>query len=173
MPDAKPKIQSCKILVAEDDKFLSRAYEFKLAKTGCQIILAADGEETMAKVKAEMPDLVLLDLIMPKKNGFDVLEEMKASPKLKNIPVIIMSNLGQEADIKKGLAAGAIDYVVKANTSLEDVVNRIEKALKRDFKIQAPSVPAKKSPPAATACPGCQKTIPHDAKFCPECGKKV
>ncbi|MFH0820876.1 MAG: response regulator [Candidatus Peregrinibacteria bacterium] len=86
MPESKPIPTSCKILVAEDDKFLSRAYEFKLSKIGCQIILAGDGEDAIKKIKTENPDLVLLDLIMPKKNGFEVLNEMQATPSLKKNP---------------------------------------------------------------------------------------
>lgn len=166
--------KTCKILVAEDDKFLSRAYEFKLSKMGCQILLAGDGEEAIHKIKAEKPDLVLLDIIMPKKTGFDVLEEMKAASETKNIPVIIMSNLGQEADVKKGLAAGATDYVIKANTSLEEVVNRIEKALKGQLKagFLAPSKKPEKTP-QEKMCLDCKASLPPEAKFCPGCGKKI
>ncbi|MFH0820877.1 MAG: zinc ribbon domain-containing protein [Candidatus Peregrinibacteria bacterium] len=84
-----------------------------------------------------------------------------------------MSNLGQEADVKKGMQSGAIDYVIKANTSLEDVVKRIAKALKRDLTVQPPVVLVKSVPPPVTDCPECKKEIPSKAKFCPNCGKKL
>ncbi len=167
-------VEACKILVAEDDKFLSRAYEFKLSGMGCQIIMAGDGEDAIAKIKSEKPDIILLDLIMPKKNGFEVLQEIKANSQTKKIPVIIMSNLGQEADIKKGLEAGAIDYIVKANVSLEEIVKRIATTLKRDFAPTAASAsPATVAAPLPKTCPNCKKLLPAEAKFCPDCGKKV
>ncbi|MBI5412142.1 response regulator [Candidatus Peregrinibacteria bacterium] len=175
---------SYKILVAEDDKFLARAYQFKLSKMGCAIILTSDGEETIAKIKSEKPDLVLLDIIMPKKTGFDVLTEMKSAAEVKDIPVIIMSNLGQEADVKKGLQAGAADYIIKASTSLEEVVGRIEKILggrSGAGVAAAPKAASKKEKvtlsPVASAvplvCPGCHGALPSGAKFCPFCGQKI
>ncbi|MFH1012481.1 MAG: response regulator [Candidatus Peregrinibacteria bacterium] len=177
--------RACKILVAEDDKFLSRAYEFKLRTIGCQIILAHDGEEALDKIKSEKPDLVLLDIIMPKKTGFDVLKEIKSIPELRDTAVIIMSNLGQEADVKKGLDAGALDYIVKANTSLEDVVKLIEKTLKNILKegvvlkmpvktasAETPAPKGKEKTDQAT-CPSCKTLIPPGTKFCPNCGQKT
>lgn len=173
-----PESNACKILVAEDDKFLARAYEFKLGKMGYRVILAADGEEAMTKLREDKPDLLLLDLIMPKKNGFEVLAEVKADSKLKDIPVIIMSNLGQEADVKKGIQAGALDYVIKANTSLEDVVKRIEKVLlckdkKSAKQFQKPQMPAPIAFSAPPACAGCGNILSGKEKFCPNCGKKA
>lgn len=166
--------KTCKILVAEDDKFLSRAYEFKLRQLGCShIILARDGDEALEKIRGEKPDLVLLDLIMPKKSGFDVLAEIKADPALKEIPVIIMSNLGQEADVKKGLEAGANDYVVKANTSLEDVVTRIKKLLGQKMGNAQKEQAKIPGGTAKISCPNCHEAVPENAKFCPNCGAKV
>ena len=92
-----------KILMIEDDKFLRKIYRDKLTRAGFDFIEATNGEEGLNKVISESPDLVLLDLILPRKNGFDVLIEMKRNKNTKNIPVIILSNLGQESDIKRGL----------------------------------------------------------------------
>jgi DNA-binding response OmpR family regulator len=114
-----------KILIAEDDKFLGRIYEVKLNKEGYEIVRAVDGEEAVAKAISEKPGLILLDLVMPKKDGFTVLAELKANPEVQNIPVIILSNLGQESDKKKGIELGAEDYLVKANLSIEDMMTKI------------------------------------------------
>lgn len=118
------------ILVAEDDQFLVKIYKAKLTKEGFDVRIALDGDEAMAEIKKKIPDIMLLDLIMPKKDGFEVLEEMKKDGTLKKIPVIILSNLGQEVDVHRGLELGAKDYLVKANTSLVQVINRIKSYLK-------------------------------------------
>jgi len=118
-----------KILVAEDDKFLLAAYAAKLKTSGFDAVLASDGEEAVNKTKTEKPDLILLDLVMPKKDGFDVLYDLKNNPETKNIPVIILSNLGQEEDIAKGKKLGAVDYLVKSNIAIKDVVSKIKEIL--------------------------------------------
>ena len=94
------------------------------------MVCACDGEEAMQKIQTETPDIILLDIIMPKKSGMDVLAELKKDPKFQNIPVLILTNLGQEEDMKKAIDAGADDYIVKADTSFEDVLSKIEKHLK-------------------------------------------
>lgn len=118
-----------KILVAEDDDFLNKLCSAKLTKEGFTVLSAADGVEALAKIKAEKPDLILLDVIMPKKNGFDVLKEMKDDPVLQAIPVVMVSNLGQEGDKSKGMQLGAKDYFVKANLSINDIVDKIKSYL--------------------------------------------
>ena len=118
-----------KVLVAEDDKFLSKAYAAKLKKEGFDVVLAGNGEEAVEKTKSEKPDVVLLDLIMPKKDGFDSLSDIKKDQTTKNIPVVILSNLGQEEDIERGKKLGAVDYLVKSNISIQDVVNKIKQVL--------------------------------------------
>jgi len=120
-----------KILLAEDDKFISRAYQDGLTRAGFEVILAHDGAEAIKKIKETSPDLILLDLIMPEKDGFEVLEDIKADDKLKNIPVIILSNLGQDTDIKKGRELGAVDYLIKSNFSLDEVIKKMEMYLER------------------------------------------
>ncbi len=118
-----------KILVVEDDKFLLNAYRVKLQKSGFEIKIAMDGEEAIAALKGYTPDLILLDLILPKKDGFAVLEELKANEIWKKIPVLIASNLGQKEDIDRGMGLGATDYVVKTDLSLDDLVKKINSFL--------------------------------------------
>lgn len=120
-----------KILLAEDDKFLSIAMGDKLTREGFTVIHAVNGLEAVTKAKAEHPDLILLDIIMPQKTGFEVLAELKLDPATRAIPVIILSNLGQEADIKKARDLGAIDYLVKSDVEMKMVVEKIKEELAR------------------------------------------
>ncbi|RLC36993.1 response regulator [Candidatus Falkowbacteria bacterium] len=113
------------ILLAEDDKFISRAYNDGLSRNGFNVVLAQDGNEAVKFAKEKRPDIILLDLIMPDKNGFEALKEIKADEKTKQIPVIILSNLGQDTDIKKGKEMGAVDYLIKANFSMSEVIEKI------------------------------------------------
>ncbi len=116
-----------KILIIEDDNFLRLALEKKLKKEGFEVVTATDGEEGLQKIITELPDLVLLDIILPKKTGFGFLEDLKKDPNLKSIPIIIVSQLGQPEDIDKGINLGAIEYFVKAKVSLDDLVSKIKK----------------------------------------------
>ena len=117
------------ILVAEDDKFLSGVYAKKLAKEGYDVRLAANGEEALKLAREKRPDLILMDLMMPEKDGFEALSEMKADAGLKDIKVIILSNLSQEEDKKRVMDMGAVEYVVKANVSFHEVIDIIKKHL--------------------------------------------
>jgi len=121
--------QKQKILMVEDDRFLRKIYRDKLTRAGFEFIEATNGIEGTNKVISEKPDLVLLDLILPRKNGFDVLIDMKRNKNTKDIPVIILSNLGQESDVKRGLALGAQDYLVKTEVSLSEVVDKVKEWL--------------------------------------------
>ena len=118
-----------KVLMIEDDIFLRKIYRDKLERSGFGFIEAINGEEGINKVNSEQPDIVLLDIILPKKNGFDVLRDIKNEQITAGIPVVILSNLGQEVDIKRGMALGANDYFVKTEVTLEEVVNRIKEWL--------------------------------------------
>jgi len=122
--------KSKKILLAEDDKFISLAYLDGLKRAGYNVEHAKDGKEALEKIKSFSPDLVFLDIIMPEMNGFEVLEEIKKDEKFKNLPVIILSNLGQDTDITKGKELGAVDYLIKANFSMAEVIKKIESYLK-------------------------------------------
>ncbi len=121
-----------KILLVEDDIFLSSLLKNRLLKEDLEVVLARDGEEAVKLLKTEKPNLILLDLILPKKSGFEVMEEIRSNPSLASseVPIIIISNLGQEIDIKKGKELGAIEYFVKAKTSLDDLVQKIKEFLK-------------------------------------------
>jgi len=119
--------QKPKILMIEDNPFLRKIYRNKFTSIGFEFIEATNGEEGLNKVISEKPDLVLLDLILPRKNGLDVLIEMKKNKETKNIPVIILSILGQEKDVKRGLSLGAQDYLVKTRISLSEVVDKVKK----------------------------------------------
>lgn len=114
-----------KILVAEDDKFLSNAYRVKLTKAGFDVKLAGDGQEALDVLQTFIPDIMLLDLVMPVKDGFATLEAIKADEKLKAIPVIVASNLGQKEDCDRALALGASDFVVKSDLSLDTLIQKI------------------------------------------------
>jgi len=118
------------ILIIEDDKFLRELIAQKLIKEGFEISEAVDGEEGMKKVKEEKPDLILLDLILPGIDGFEVLARMKEDPVLAAIPVIILSNLGQKEDVERGLKLGAVDYLIKAHFTPGEIIEKVKNALK-------------------------------------------
>jgi len=118
------------ILIVEDDKFLRELIAQKLTKEGYDASEAFDGEEGIKKIKEEKPDLVLLDLILPGIDGFEVLSKMKEDSALSSIPVIILSNLGQKEDVEKGLKLGAVDYLIKAHFTPGEIIDKIKAVLK-------------------------------------------
>lgn len=118
-----------KILVIEDDKFLRELIAQKLSKQEFEVLEAVDGEKGLKMTKEESPDLILLDLILPGMDGFEVLAKIKEDPKLSSIPVIILSNLGQKDEIERGLNLGAVDYLVKAHFTLGEIIKKIKEAL--------------------------------------------
>jgi CheY-like chemotaxis protein len=121
--------QSKRILLVEDDRFLRKAAEATLRRHGFTVNTAVDGEDALQQVKHQIPDLILLDLIMPKIQGFEVLRILKQDPSTQQIPVIVLSNLGQESDVRQALQGGAAAYFVKANLSLQELVNRVQENL--------------------------------------------
>jgi DNA-binding response OmpR family regulator len=126
-----PAKRAPKILVVEDETFLVKIYAVKLKKEGYDVSIANDGEQAVKMASEVQPDLILLDLILPKMNGFEALERMRANPVNKSTPVIVLSNLGQEEDIKRAEALGADDYLVKANFSIQDIVAKIRETLSK------------------------------------------
>lgn len=116
-----------KILIVEDDKFLSELISTKLNKEGFEVSIALDGETGLDKAIKEIPDIVLLDILLPGISGFEVLEGIKkhADAAVKAIPVLILSNFGQESKVQQGLSLGAVDYLVKANFTTSEIVAKI------------------------------------------------
>lgn len=118
-----------KVLVVEDDVFLSDIYQSKLTRNNLDVCVANDGEEALVMAQEESPNLIILDILLPKKNGIQVLHELKQNPKTKSIPVIIASNLDPDVTKKKGLEPEAAEYFVKSNTSLAEITRICNKYL--------------------------------------------
>ncbi len=119
-----------KILIIEDEKTLRFLIAQALTEEGFEVDEAVDGEEGIQKLKENKPDLILLDLLLPTIDGFEVLSRIKRDSGLESISVIILSNLGQEEEIGRGLKLGAIDYLIKAHFTLDEIVARVKKVLK-------------------------------------------
>jgi DNA-binding response OmpR family regulator len=120
-----------KILVAEDEKQIADMIAFKLTNRGHEVIRAQDGEQAMKLAKRDMPDLIMLDAMMPGIGGFEVLRRLKADPALRSVPVIMVTAKGHERDVLSGLRGGAVDYVVKP-FSLKELAARVELALGKE-----------------------------------------
>ena len=118
-----------KVLLVEDDQFLAALLKNRLQKENFDVTLAKNGEEALKNLDTFVPDLILLDIILPGKSGFEILEEMHAHPNLSKVPVLIISNLGQESDISRGKELGALGYFVKARTSIDEVINQVKKTV--------------------------------------------
>lgn len=119
-------IKKHKILLIEDDPLLVKMYQTKLAMEGFEAEIAYDGEEGVKMTKDLRPDLILLDLMLPKMDGFTVLKIIKKDPQTKKIPVIVFSNLAQSSDIEEARRLGASDYIVKAHLTPNEIVKRIK-----------------------------------------------
>ena len=117
-----------RILLVEDDRFLRRAAEASLRQRGFAVTVAADGEEALAKVRAEIPDLILLDLLMPKLTGIEVLRALRGEEATKKTRVLILSNSSREQDLEAIKELGVTDYLVKANLSLQELGDRLSRA---------------------------------------------
>ena len=119
-----------KILIIEDDKFLRELIMQKVKTEGYEVVGATDGEEGLKMAGEENPNLILLDLILPTMDGFEVLRKLKEQESTKNIPVIILSNLGQKEDIDKGMELGAKDYMIKAHFTPGEITEKIKSIVK-------------------------------------------
>lgn len=119
-----------KILIIEDEATLQRSLMEFIGGESFEVSCASDGEAGLEMAKSKSPDLIILDIILPKMDGFEVLEEIKNDPKIKNIPVILLTNLESPEDIQKAFEKGATTYLVKSEYKLEDVVKKIKETLK-------------------------------------------
>lgn len=117
------------ILVIEDDVAYANVYQRKLSKEGYEVVVEQSGEAAIELAKKRHPDLILLDLVMPGKNGFEVLQELRADPELKNVKIIVASNLSQDVDIEKAKKAGADDYFIKSNVSVPEMVQLVKESI--------------------------------------------
>ena len=117
------------VLIVEDDEALLEALDIKFKASGINHVVARNGEEALAYLQKNKPDLILLDLILPGIDGWHVMDEIKKNQNLASIPVIVFSNLGIIQEIEKGKAMGAVDYLIKSNTSINDVLKIVRKHL--------------------------------------------
>jgi CheY-like chemotaxis protein len=117
------------ILLVEDDRFLRRACAAGLRQRGWTVLTAVDGEEALRMIRSERIDLVLLDMLMPKLHGLDVMRALKSEERTQSIPVLVLSNSSREQDVQEIMNLGAVGYLVKANLSLQDLGNRVAKLL--------------------------------------------
>ncbi len=124
-PNSKKQI----VLIVEDDEFLRSLAAKKLAQDGFDVKVAVDGENAVTVAKDTKPNLIVLDLILPGMDGFDVLEKIKAEDALKSVPVIVFSNLGQKEDVDRAQYLGASDFLVKSNFTLDDLLEKIKTQL--------------------------------------------
>lgn len=123
-----------KILWVEDDSFLSEIIARKLAAEKCVLVHAKDAESALSLLEAEKPDIILLDILLPGMSGFELLKKIKAIPAVKDIPVIMLSNLGQESDIEKGNGLGAKRFLVKASLTLDEIIDNMSEVLRESKK---------------------------------------
>ena len=119
-----------KILWVEDDVFLSDIVARKMSNLNAQLLHAVDSAQTFELLEKETPDLIVLDILLPGMSGYEILEKIKSDPKTKDIPVIILSNFGQKSEVDKGLAMGAVRYLIKATLTLDEILEEVTKSIK-------------------------------------------
>lgn len=122
--------RSINVLLVEDDSFLSNIYKTKFEMEGFKVTTADDGAAGLEAAKKKKPDIILLDVLLPKMDGFTVLEKLKNDSSVADIPVIMLTNLGQKDDVDKGLKLGAVDYLIKAHFKPAETVEKVRAALK-------------------------------------------
>lgn len=125
-----PSSKKVCVLIVEDDTTISSMYQQKFTMEGFDVVLAGDGEAGLAQAQTANPAIILLDIIMPKMDGFATLQALKAQDATKNIPVILLTNLGQNEDVDKGTKLGAIGYFIKTQLTPSEVVEKVRTALK-------------------------------------------
>ena len=127
-------LEGKRVVWVEDDPFLNNLVKHKLSATKCVFFQASEGEQALKIISKEMPDIVMLDIILPGVDGFEILRRMKADPKIKRIPVVILSNLGQTSDIEKGKSLGAERFIVKATVTPDEIIEKIKEVITNSKK---------------------------------------
>lgn len=130
MENTQKFVAGTKIIIVEDDKFLGGLVSKKLIEEGCVVHHIETGELAQVAVESEIPDLIFLDLLLPGMSGFDVLANIKKNDKTNNIPVIVLSNLGERDDIKRGLDLGATSFLIKASMTVDSIVSEASRILR-------------------------------------------
>ncbi len=126
---ASSEKKNTKVLIVEDDAFLAGIYTTKFSLEGFDVLSAGDGPAGIVLAQKESPDIILLDILMPKMDGFEVLDALKKNPKTNSIPVVMLTNLGQEEDIRRGLKGGAVDYIIKVHFGPAETIAKVRKIL--------------------------------------------
>lgn len=142
-------MKKTKIILIEDDEILSKVIFEELKEAGFDVERANNGEDGLKLAQSEMPNLILLDLLIPKIGGFEVLENLKKSPATKDIPVIILTMLGSDDDLKKGLKLGAEDYIVKSQHAVAEIIEKVKGFFKDESHPGAYKIEEEKSVPLA------------------------
>jgi len=128
-------LEGKKVMWVEDDRFLSDIISRKLLREKCVLIHAVEGEGAISLAEKEQPDIILLDILLPGIDGFEILSRLKANLRTKTIPVILLSNLGQKTDVDKGKSLGADQFLIKATVTLDEIVEEIKNLLKDKMTI--------------------------------------
>lgn len=118
------------ILLVEDDEYLIGIYATKFELEGFKVLKASDGKRGFKLAVKETPDIILVDILMPGMNGFDLIKKLKNEEKTKNIPVVILSNLGQEKDVRRGIKLGVADYLIKVHLTPTEICERVKEIIK-------------------------------------------
>jgi two-component system phosphate regulon response regulator PhoB/two-component system alkaline phosphatase synthesis response regulator PhoP len=122
-------LKGAKVLWVEDDKFLRNMIDQRLAPTGADLVSVTDGAKALETIKSYIPDIIMLDLLMPNVDGFEILKLVKSDDSVKHIPVLVLSNLGQKEEVERCKKLGAEDFIIKATIGLDDIIPRIRAVL--------------------------------------------
>lgn len=126
-----------KILIVDDDAFILDMYVIKFREKGYDVVIAKNGQEALDQAEAHHPDVILLDVIMPVMDGFEVLQKLKTGTTTKDIPVIMLTNLGQKEDVERGMKLGAVDYIIKAHFTPSEAVEKVSSFLRKNKEYHA------------------------------------
>lgn len=121
-----------KVLIIEDDSYISDMYKIKLESENFEVVVAEDGVKGLNELETYRPDMILLDVVMPKVDGFSVLKSIKNTEAIKNIPVVMLTNLGQKDNVERGFALGASGYIIKAHFTPSEVVKKVKEILQKE-----------------------------------------